>query len=95
MYSSIDSKDVKNLIGNINIIDIRENYLYNLSNIPTSKNIPSNYLLLNPNKYLDKNKTYYIYCSSGYTSALVCNKLSSNGYKVINILGGYKSFCEL
>ena len=95
MYSSIDAKDLKSLLGTINIIDIRESYLYNLSNIPTSKNIPSNFLMSNPSQYLDKNKTYYIYCSVGYTSAPVCNKLSSMGYKVVNILGGYNSYYEL
>ena len=95
MYSSIDAKDLKNLLGSINIIDIRESYLYNLSNIPTSKNIPSNFLMSNPSQYLDKYNTYYIYCSVGYTSAPVCNKLSSMGYKVVNVLGGYNSYYEL
>ncbi len=92
MYSSIDAKDLKNLLGTVNIIDIRDSYLYNLSNIPTSKNIPSNYLMSNPSKYLNKDETYYIYCSVGYTSAPVCNKLSAMGYNVVNVLGGYNNY---
>lgn len=92
MYSSINAKDLKSMHGNINIIDVRDAYLYNLSSIPTSKNIPSNFLLNDPAKYLDKNKVYYIYCSVGYTSSRVCNVLSSKGYRVVNVLGGYNSY---
>ena len=40
----------------------------------------------------NKNKVYYIYCSVGYTSSRVCNVLSSKGYKVVNVLGGYNSY---
>lgn len=92
MYSSINASDMKGLLGRINIIDIRDSYLYNLSNIPTSKNIPNNFLLSNPEKYLDKNKIYYIYCASGYKSAPTCTKLSTLGYQVINVLGGYNEY---
>ncbi len=94
MYSTINATDIKGLIGRINIIDIRDNYLYNLSNIPTSKNVPSNFLLANPEKYLDKEKVYYIYCSIGYKSASTCNKLSNMGYKVVNVLGGYNGYLK-
>jgi len=53
---SIRGRDLKSMIGKINIIDIRRNYLYSLGNIPTSRNIYKNFLILEPNKYLDKNK---------------------------------------
>ena len=42
MYKSISAKELKSLIGRVNIIDIRANYLYRLSSIPSSKNIPVN-----------------------------------------------------
>ena len=77
------------------IIDIRNEQNYNNNHIPSSKNIPKQILISNPSKYLDKNKTYYIYCSVGYTSAPVCNKLSSMGYKVVNVSGGYNSYYEI
>ena len=94
MYSSINASDIKGLIGRINIIDIRDSYLYKLSNIPTSKNVPNNFLLANPEKYLNKDKTYYIYCSVGYKSAPTCTKLANMGYKVINVLGGYNNYIK-
>ena len=54
MLSSIPTSDIKGMIGRINIIDIRDNYLYKLGSIPTSKNIPANFLITNPDNYLNK-----------------------------------------
>ena len=92
MFKTIKGSDIKGLLGKINIIDIRKNYLYNIGNIPTSKNIPSNFLLSDPSRYLDKEQEYYIYCTQGIESTNVCNKLSSLGYKVVNVLGGYHNY---
>lgn len=92
MYKSIKTSDLKGMIGRVNIIDIRKSFLYNLGNIPSSKNIPMNFLLTNPNDYLNKNEEYYIYCSQGFESAKACNELSKKGYKVINVLGGYHDY---
>jgi len=92
MYSSISIYELKKLIGKINIIDIRDSYIYNLGNIPTSRNIPINFLLMNKGDYLDKNKKYYIYCEKGFQSIKACNELSKSGYDVVNIEGGYNSY---
>lgn len=92
MLMSIKANELKGLIGKVNIIDIRNNFIYNLGNIPTSKNIPKDYLLTFPEKYLKKNEKYYIYCESGFTSIKVCNKLREMGYNVINVLGGYHDY---
>lgn len=92
MYKNIRASELKGLIGKVNIIDIRKNYLYNFGSIPSSKNIPISYLTLEPEKYLDKNKEYYIYCSSGMQSPKVCAELTSKGYKVVNVLGGYNDY---
>lgn len=83
---------LKTLIPKVKIIDIRDNYQYNLGSIPTSKNIPANFLTTNPNIYLNYEDTYYIYCEFGNTSSKVCNKLKAKGYNVINVLGGYNEY---
>ena len=80
------------MLGRVNIIDIREEYLYRLGSIPTAKNIPNKYLSLNASKYLDKEKLYYIYCSFGFQSAKTCLFLTKEGYHVINVLGGYNDY---
>lgn len=92
MYKSIGTNELKGLIGQANIIDIRDNYLYKIGNIPSSKNIPANFLIVNPDKYLNKNELYYIYCSFGMQSNKVCSKLSNLGYNVINVMGGYNDY---
>ena len=79
-------------IKNINIIDIRSIEKYNNNHIPNAINIPLNKLLINFNKYLNKNEKYYIYCQRGIQSKKICNLLKNNGYNVINIEGGYEAW---
>ena len=77
---------------NINIVDIRNVEKYNDNHIPNAINIPQEKILLNPNKYLDKNIRYYIYCQKGMSSYNICRILTTMGYKVTNINGGYESY---
>lgn len=86
---------LKSLIPGVKIIDIRDNYQYNLGNIPTSKNVPVNFLLTNPNLYLNMQDRYYIYCEYGITSTTTCEKLRRKGYNVVNIIGGYNEYKRL
>lgn len=92
MYKNIRACDLKGLIGKVNLIDIRKNYLHNLGSIPSSINVPSSFLLMYPEKYLEKDKEYYIYCSGGMESPKVCSELSNKGYNVVNVLGGYNDY---
>ena len=92
MYKSIGTSELKKIIDKANIIDIRDNYLYRLGNIPGSKNIPINFLIFNPENYLKKEETYYIYCTQGIQSSKVCSKLTTLGYNVVNVLGGYNNY---
>ena len=80
----------KDLKPEYNVIDIRDNYSYNIGHFSTAKNIPMNLLLNNPNKYLTKIDTYYIYCTSGIRSRKTCELLSMLNYKVINVIDGYQ-----
>lgn len=83
---------LKKDLYNIYLIDIRDKFEYNISHIPGSINIPSNFLITNPNEYLDKNKEYYLYCSSGIKSKRISNELNYMGYNTINVLGGYNYY---
>lgn len=76
----------------INIIDIRSNYEYLQGRIPTAKNISKNVLKTLPEKYLNKNETYYIYCQSGHSSDTIVQELNSKGYHTVNIVGGYNNY---
>lgn len=75
-----------------NIIDIRSVENYNNNHMPGARNIPYNKLLLEPNKYLNKNEKYYIYCRYGKTSQGLCRILRNQGFDVYSITGGYESW---
>lgn len=92
MSNDITVSELKRIIPGAKIIDIRDNYQFNLGSIPTSINIPMNFLLTNPDSYLTKNNTYYIYCEYGSRSNKVCHELLKKGYNVINILGGFSEY---
>ena len=96
MYREIDIYKLKELLknNNLNLIDIRDNYSYLNGTIKNAKNIPYNELLINPNKYLNKNETYYIFCQFGSSSNGLCSRLASLGYDVVTILGGYSSYVK-
>lgn len=92
MPNSISVQELKQISYNDNLIDIRGISSFNNNHIPGAKNIPFNSLIINPNKYLDKNRIYYIYCQKGYKSIKTCQILNSLGYKTINISGGYEAW---
>lgn len=73
-------------------IDIRSNKDYNEGSIPNSINIPRKNLLLHPEKFLKKDKKYYLYCDSGEKSLKVSKELKELGYNTINIEGGYNAY---
>lgn len=81
-----------NNINNLNIIDIRDNYRFNINHIPNAINIPMNFLIMNPKNYLDVTKTYYIYCEMGVNSKRTCIILDELGYDVVNISGGFNEY---
>ena len=75
-----------------NIIDLRTKGAYMKGHIYNSKNIDMNNLTDMPNMYLDKDKTYYIYCTEGFKSKRCCKLLEVMGYDVVNVIDGYEGF---
>ena len=88
---SISIKELLKKID-INIIDIRSIEKYNDNHIENARHIPMLILLKEPEKYLKKTVTYYIYCQIGLKSHKLCKALSQKGYKVVNVIGGYESW---
>lgn len=91
MISSITIDDLLNCDG-LNIIDIRSEQNYNNNHIPGAINIPFEKLIIDPGKYLNINYKYFIYCQKGISSVRVCKILANQGYKVVNIIGGYEEW---
>ncbi len=94
MYDSLDIQKVDFLSLTENIIDLRDKYQYVLGHIPNAQNIPYIYLIMTPENYLEKEKTYYLYCEHGEKSRKVCSHLQELGYQVVDLIGGYESFLD-
>lgn len=90
--SVINVNDMDELIGKVEIIDIREPYETARGMLKTAKNIPMGELMSSPEKYLNKETKYYIICQSGARSGAVVSALSRNGYDVVNVSGGMGSY---
>lgn len=88
----INVNDMDDLIGKVEIIDIREPYEFKYGSLKTAKNIPMGDLLTSPEKYLAKDKVYYILCQSGGRSGKATSVLAKRGFNVINVAGGMSSY---
>ncbi|KYH28107.1 MULTISPECIES: rhodanese-like domain-containing protein [Clostridium] len=84
----IDVNDLEELLGKINLIDIRESFEYESGHIPTAKNMPMKDMLKDPDNFLDKDKEYYIICQTGRRSSITCSELRLKGFKVKVVTGG-------
>ena len=87
---TMTAKEVETAINNgetLNIIDVREVEEVVTGKIPTAVNIPLG--LVEFRMYeLDKSKEYVVVCRSGGRSGSACQMLGSNGFNVINMVGG-------
>lgn len=88
----INVNDMDRLIGKVDLIDIREPYEYKSGSLNSAKNIPMDQLLNEPDKYLNKDKEYYIMCQSGGRSSRACGNLVKKGFNVVNVVGGFGSY---
>ena len=85
----IDYDEIE-FLDNINIIDIREHYLYERGHLKGSINIPLRVLRTMPEKYLSFDKTYYLICETGFNSKRLSIVLNNKGYHTYSIKSGYE-----
>lgn len=91
-FDSIDVNKIDELLGKINLIDVREPNEYKSGHLSTAKNIPLNRIISEADRYLDRSKEYYIICQSGGRSSRACGILKDKGFNVINVSGGTGSY---
>ena len=72
------------------IIDIRDNSSYKIKHLKKAINIPFTNLLINPSKYLDKNKTYLLVCEYGIKSKKTSEILNRQGFHTFSLKNGLK-----
>jgi sulfur-carrier protein adenylyltransferase/sulfurtransferase len=79
----------------INIIDVREPYEFDISRIPGTKLIPLGDLM-NRVSELDSSKEYVVHCRSGARSAKAILQLQKIGFKKLkNLAGGINAWADI
>ena len=68
------------------LIDVQHPLDYAKHHDKRSINIYADKLIMNHNKILDKNKTYYIICHKGFLSKRVVRTLTFYGYSVVQVV---------
>lgn len=75
----------------IAILDVRKISEYNSEHVENAINAPLDVINESMTK-IDKNKTYYVHCLSGYRSMVFVSILQARGYrKLINVDGGFNA----
>ena len=75
----------------INILDVRKNSEFLSEHVENAINAPLDYINKSMN-LIDKNKTYYVHCASGYRSMIFSSILRAKGYNnLIDVDGGFNA----
>ena len=76
-------------VADANIMDVRKKSEYDSEHMIDAENMPLDYV--NDNMAaVDKDKTYYVHCKSGYRSVIFTSILKARGFdNLINIKGGF------
>jgi adenylyltransferase/sulfurtransferase len=79
----------------IQIIDVREPYEYEIARIPNSKLIPLGEITKRMNE-LDPLRVAFVYCRSGGRSAKAIEELKKHGYegRLVNLKGGILAWAD-
>ena len=86
---SIQTKQLKEKLGQVVLFDVREEDEYLEGHVPTAINIPLSVL---EQRYLEIEDESYIICHSGMRSMLACQFLEAQGVATTNVTGGTLSW---
>jgi len=77
--------------GHVNILDIRKTTEFQSQHLFDAENAPLDYINESMLK-VDKAKTWYVHCFSGYRSVIFISIMKARGYSnLINVRGGFKA----
>lgn len=87
----IDINDLNKV--NINqIIDLRDKEKFLRNHFNNAINVSLNYLLIYPERYLDKKKKYLLVCDYGISSKKTSDILNKLGYTTYSLKNGVSRF---
>ncbi len=92
---TVGANELKNLMGNIVLLDIRNSKDYNAGHIPSAISIPKEELDKNLDK-LSKDKLTVVYGCSEYCSGALyaCVTLTDYDYPCVLLRGGFRAWSE-
>lgn len=88
---SIQMKQLKEKLGQVALIDVREEDEYLEGHVPTAINIPLSVL---DQRYSEIKEESNIICQSGMRSIRACQFLQAQGVEVTNVTGGTLAWDE-
>lgn len=84
---------LKNAQQPLQILDVREQWEYDIAHLPGSTLIPLGQLAYKMGN-LDKAHEWLVVCHHGIRSAHACYYLERNGFDVINLTGGLNRWAQ-
>lgn len=93
-FKTIDADKFEQMIAmpDVQLVDVRTQEEYNEGHIKEGRilnlNVQKDDFMSKAKKLLDKKRPVAVYCRSGKRSANAANKLSAEGYEVIDLKGG-------
>lgn len=76
------------------ILDVRKKSEFDSEHVINAENTPLDYIN-DTMRAVDKNKTYYVHCASGYRSMIFISILKARGYEnLVDVTGGFKTIKE-
>lgn len=93
MYNSISMPEFEQKWKKekLSLVDVRELNEWENGHVDGAVHVPLSDLSAAKDK-LDKSQEYYVMCHSGARSAMACQELSKEGYKVTNVMGGISAW---
>lgn len=89
----ITVRELNKILGEVELIDVREPDEYLDGHVPGAKLIPLGTVPVRTSE-LDKGKTQYVICKVGGRSAQAAEFLISQGFDAVNIAGGTMAWLE-
>ena len=89
----ISVQELKAILGEVNLVDVREPDEYVEAHVPGAQLIPLATVPVRNNE-LDKSQTQYIICKSGARSTKAAEFLIAQGFDAVNITGGTMAWID-
>ena len=91
--TSISADELATLMSNekVNVLDVRKQNEYLREHVIDANNTPLDFIN-DSMAQIDKSKTYYVHCASGYRSMIFNSILRARGFdNLVDVSGGFKS----